>query len=620
MQNLFLAPLLLLPLALTAFPAMASASAALPAPVAPITPAQDEADEGWWSSESEPSGYHLGGYKGMLGGRLGTDGVLDSGSGQLRLVDGSTGEPLGVEGLDYGRGPRLYTHYEASLGDVEVLVSGLGLSETASGDERLLLSSQIKLSNPATEPRVVLLGAQLSPGANSPVFGAVPFEEGTRYERVGNLVLRDGQAVFGWLGTEPDVQIKESVDSPRAVAVECVWRLEIPAGGTAFVEVKLAGAPVRETVSEDAWRTKFSRANFAYLEETLRWQGWARGGFTAIKSNSTSVEHLVAASIHMLRAFSDAESETILRITNRPFGQPATDTAVEAEVVGLLHEFSMEELAAGYASTLIEEIPERMAGLDDERKLVYLHGLARALRLEMVGPAHMTLADAIVELGDPDVRVEPWHDPDVVRQDLLGIVQSVGRETEGLFTRLRWPEVEPGSSYEQMQLTRRALREREGGTAWEHFSVLLDSASPSGMGSMTGVDMDGQYCVGMMTLLRAFFLDDHGESLNLVPGACAGLVVLGAPMDTTLLPTRFGEMGVRLYYVTPKAVGAWIVNRQALVPERITITLPDGVVGRKVYGKSSGGSGRIVDPRTLELEMLPSTGRGMQVQVRVGKE
>jgi len=618
--------------ALVLFPAGPLAASTAPAPMltkgpvadpvvrAEPTPSQDAADEGWWGLTPAPSGYHLGGYTGRLGGRLGRDGVLDTGFGQLRLVDGSTGEPLAVENLKYGKGPRLFAEYESSLGDLDVSVVSLGLAQVVDGDERLFLGSQIKLINPTAEPRVVLLGAELMAGDDSPVAGAVPFGSGARFERFENVVRRDGHVLFGWLGPEPDVQVKETVDSARSVAVECVWRLEVPAGGRSFVEVKMLGAPIAEKVSEERYEKKFRQLNYAYQEETLRWQSWARGQFTNIKSSTEAVEHLVYGAIHGLRSFSDATRAELHELTDRPFGHPATDEAIKAEIVGLLHEFNMEELAASHSQVLIDELDERIAGLDDERTLAYLHGLTRALRLANVGPGHERVAKAILALGDPDVVVEPWHDPDIVRRDLVQLVDSVGLDSEGLLTRLAWAKVEPGSPLEHMQECRKALSKRAGAEAWKHYKALLDGAGPNGLGSVSGGDMDGAYSIGMMTLLRAFFLDDHSEQLHLVPGACAGLVTSGAPMDTAFQRTRFGEVSARLYYVSPKAVGSWVVYRPTLWPERVTLTLPDGVKGRKVYGKSYGGSGTLVDPRTLELDVDPTYGRGLQVQVRVTRD
>jgi hypothetical protein len=282
-------------------------------------------------------------------------------------------------------------------------------------------------------------------------------------------------------------------------------------------------------------------------------------------------------------------------------------------------EIGMGEFTSDLRTQLIDEIPERLAELDDERKVAYLHGLARALRLSPAMVGGQALAQAIVELGDPDVPVEPWHDPRVVSQDLLGIVSSVGMPTEGLMTRLRWADVEEGTIAGHMRAARKAIGDRQGDLAWKHILQVFGGATREGMGSMEGGEVDALYSMGMLTIGRALLVDDHGDALNLFPGVSAAMVDPGTETDTSWLPTRYGLLKSRVYHVGPKLFGTWTVLRETMPAPRITLTLPQSLQPRNVKNGVAGGEAWLVPgvDRLVEIEMVYGSSQGIRFQVRV---
>lgn len=584
----------------------------------------DEAAElqSWEANHYEPPALPLTGYEDSLSGRLAADGTLDTGLVRLRFSQGTEGVPLDVTDMGYGKGPQLWAAHRSKLGDVELRAVSLGLADRAGTDKRLVVATQVRLTNPTDTPRKVVLNAELLPSHESPLLVSVPFDGAATWAREGNVLTRDGQLVAGWVGTPPEVEVQAPTDSPDAPVAKLVWRLEIPAGGVKYVEVKLAGPFAGEAVDEAAWRKRFGRRSYAILEEVLGWQGQQRGTIGQFKSKSAMLGRVLINGVHVCRMFGAGKEGSAHAFSDRPYGQPATDAAVEAEIVGCMTEFGMGEYCEAHLARLIDDMPGNLAQLDDERKVAYLHGLARAIRLWPEMHHAPALALAITELGDPDVAVAPWHDPDVVREDLTLIVSSMGMPTDGLMTRLRWADVEEGTTAATMQAARKAIRDRNGLQVWEHFRELFQSAEANGIGSMDGGEIDASYSLGMLTLGRAMLLDDHGDELNMYPGGSVGIMSNATETDTTFLPSRFGMVKSRAYHIGPKVFGNWTVLRGTVPPSLVTVTVPDGLLIRSVKSGTFGGEAVAVPgvERLIELQMDPVGSQGIRIQVRVAKE
>ena len=573
----------------------------------------------WEDAHYSPPGLPLTSYSDWLSGRLAADGTLDTGFVRLRFAQGPDAVPLEVKDLGYGKGAQVWAEYSAQLGDIKLHAVCLGLSQVAGGDKRLVVSSQVKLTNPTDAPRKIVLAAELLPSHESPTLGAVPFDASSIWAQDGNLILRDESVVLGWVGLAPEVETLETTDSPDTPVANLVWRLEIPAGESKYVELKLAGPPSDASVNEIAWRKHFETLIYVVLEEDLQWEGQARGSIGNFKSKSKMLKQILVNGLHTIRLFGKSSASAAKGFTNNPYGHPATDAAVEPEMVGCLVEYRMGVFVRSLTERLIDEIPEKFAELGDERKIAYLHGLARAVRLSPHYGGRRALAEAIVELGDSDAAVAPWHDPEIVRQDLVNIVASEGLPTDGLMRQLRWAEVEEGSAEAHMQLARRALSDRRGLIAWNELRALFKLANEVGMGSLSGGEMDAQYSVAMLTLVRALLVNDHGDGLHLFPGVSRELVNAGNETDTSWLPTRFGEVKSRAYHVGPKAFGNWTIIRSALPTTEMTVTVPDGLHVRKVKGGYKGGEVSLVpgEERLISILMDPALAQEVRFQVGV---
>ncbi len=559
----------------------------------------------WGSAHFSPSTLMLGGYGDMLSGSWSREGVLDSGQVMARFVSMPEATPLELTNLKYGKGPQLWAEAEGMIGDVEFRSVALGIPQTAQGDKRLILASQIRLVNPTSAPVQVQLGAELFASHDSRIHGSVAFETGATWTLDGRTLLKDGRAAAGWVGPTPQVELAASADEPGDPAATFVWTLDIPAGGTTFLEIKLAGNPPSDASGdaqdEAAWRAVFDRRAYAYLEESDRWRSQSRGRVTTMEFRSDMMLRVLGSSVHTLRQQGQAGKFQAEQFSDNPYGAPATDVAAEAEILAALTEFGLEEFISDYVARMLGEIPQALATLDDERKVVYLHSLARIVRLHPLTMGSPELAQAIVALGDPDVAVEPWHDPRVVRQDMLGVVAALGLPTEGLLSRLRWPELEEGSVAHLMQSARRAIAKREGDVAWVAMQQLFKAATTDGMGSMDGRNIDGRYALGMLAVGRAALIDDHGDSLNLFPGNCSGLVTRGTQMDTTWMRTAFGLVRGRSYFTGKALAGAWILFKPEIRPERMTVTFPAGLHVRNIKGSADESDVELVGDRLAEI-------------------
>jgi hypothetical protein len=582
-------------------------------------PQEVETALSWEEGHYSPPALPLTSYSDWLSGRLAADGTLDTGLVRLRFTQGPDGVPLEVRDLSYGKGAQLWAEYRAQLGDIEFRAVCQGASQAVGDDKRLVVSSQVKLTNPTDVARKIVLAAELLPSHESPVLVSAPFDASSEWSQDGSLIVRDEMVALGWVGPEPDVEILETTDSPATPVASLVWRLEIPAGESKYVELKLAGPPVDASVERAAWRKRFRKLSYAVLEESLKWESRDRGSTGNFKSKSKMLKRVIVNGLHTIRLFGKSGMSSVKGFTDNPYGHPASDAAIEPEMVGCLVEYYMGDLARSFTEQLIADIPEKFADLGNDRKLAYLHGLARAVRLSPHYGGKRALAEAIVEFGDPDVAVEPWHDPEIVRQDLVNIVESEGLPTDGLMRRLRWADVEEGSAESHMQIARRALSNREGALAWEQLRELFKLADGLGMGSLTGGELDAQYSVAMLTLVRAMLVDDHGDGLNLFPGISQALVSSGNETDTSWFPTRFGDVKSRAYYVGSKSFGNWTVIRSASPTTEMTVTIPDGLHMRNVKGGSKGGVVRVVpgEERLVSISMESTLAQEVRFQVRV---
>ncbi len=572
-----------------------------------------------------PGGYRppalpLTGYQQSVCGRLTQEGTWDTGLVRVRFTTGTERAPLPVDGVDYATPAQFWAGFETQVGDLPLNAVVLGVALASGDDERLVVATQIKIENPTDTARKVVLGAELYPSHESPVVPSRPFDPASAWKRDGRNVVRDGLTVATWVGAEPELEVEESVDLPDATAARFTWRLEVPAGGSKLIELKTAGPPLADGVDDAAWRKRFNRQSYALLEEDLRWQGVERGTIAGVTFRTRGMERLLGHSVHWIRLLGRADEFRVERLSDVPYGRPATDAAIEAELLACLVESGMDEYCATALGRMIAEAPERAAELDVERRVAYLHALVRCIRLRPELPGAGTVAPLVAELGAADVAVLPWHHPDVVRRDLLGLLEALGMPTDGLLGGLREAETAPGSVAAHMQAARRAIAARSGLALWDELLALQEAADRQGMGSMDGGEMDGRFPAGVWTIFRAAFVDDHGDELHLMPGNSSGFVEPGTLLDTTWLPTRYGLVSCQAYYSGARQAGGWVKYRESIPPARMTYTLPDGVGIDRLRDGTSGGTAELVGDRLVEIAFDETgRGRGLRLSARVAK-
>jgi len=575
------------------------------------------------------SAYPLGGYASLATGRVDQQGRWDAGQGVLQLVDGQ-GQPIALQNLGFGPGPQMWVSADGLVGDVPLRIVGLGLTLAAGQDKRVVVAAQMKLSNPHAEARSVTLAAEVRPGSGSPLLYTRPFAAADAYSRSERLVLRNENVFFSSTGLEPTLELA-SPASADEVALRSVWHVVLAPGQTRLLEWKLVGPPAGASHDETAFRTALLRRSYALLEEDLRWQGQDRGSFLQMEMATPALVTLLGTSVHLIRLLGESTAYQVVRLTDRPYGQPLSDPALEPQLVACLVEFGMGAITVDVTARLVADLPAQLAAMSPEQQVAHVHGLARCLR--MVGePAGLNaLADAIEGLGDPEVPVPPWCDPADVGADLRAVLALAGRDAGTRWQRLQWAEPAaapdaaaggPDAFLARVASLRRALSERRGSAAWSLAKSFITGATPDGFGSLDGHEVDGRFALAVLTLMREMFIDDHGPALELLPGNAYGIMATKSEMATTFLPTVFGHVSVRAYHVGPRTVGAWIVLRPINIPPHLTLTFPEEVRLRGVEkGQVEGGQVSLLGDRQVELVYgdAMEAPRGLRFQARIDK-
>lgn len=571
-----------------------------------------------------PAAYHLGSFGSWRAARLGLDGSLDSGAAVLRLLDGAGGAPLSVQDLRFGDRPHLVAGWQARLGDVDVRGQVAAVPLSRQGDERVKAVLRLTLSSAATEARAVRLAARLSPGGGDPLqrpHPSLPFVPGGAWTLEDGFVTRDGRAVLGWTGVEPEVALAVPA-GPDDEAARLTWSFELQPGAPRLIELYLLGPPAATLVEEAAIREGALRWGYLHAEEQLDWQSRERGAFADIQLHDARLWYALVGSLHTLRLLGKA-ADVPEGFSDRPFGHPASDGAVDAEAIGLFAEWAFGDWAAGFHKRLLSEVAARGAALSAERRVALLHGLARSVRLGSDAGDQQALAAAIRALLGPEaegVPVRPWLDPELVRRDLQSVLDDAGAGQGFELPRLAWAPVPAGSRAAALQAARRAISARRGGEAWAQLAPLVAGTDSIGQGSLEpGGVPDFGFCLGLASLLREMLIDDHGAELHLFPGLAADMVPRRLPVQTTVLPTRYGPTHVEQFRIKERLLGLAVSNRGARVPAAILLHVADGLQPAAAVGPL-GGRVTLRDDGLVDCWIDPRFPKGLRFNVKLAGE
>ncbi|MFT7462316.1 MAG: hypothetical protein ACI9EF_000656 [Pseudohongiellaceae bacterium] len=581
----------------------------------------------------KPGIFHLGSFESELAGRFSMAEGTDSGSVVLQWSDGLTGQLIQAERADLGVGPSLNVRWTSSLGEQKLVGYGLAGALSNDNDKRLIMSQQIEVRNDSDVEQRAQVVAKLFPGGNDASlrpFPSKPFRDGEVWSLVDErFLLRDGYTVASWIGDAPSVEVIAHPDSGDTAAARLTWNFVVQPGKSHWLEVMMAGPAATADVDDAAWRARFRRKSYGSLEDIRRWESMFHGEFGAFTCADERVREVMVTSIHILRSLGQALYGAG-PLSDRGFGHPASDAAAEAQILGTFLESGLNEIAQDYVETLLAEVYERAGSLTLDRKVAYLHGLARGIRLAGDASRHPALALAILDLAngggpegwsepwnDGDVAVAPWFDPADVRGDLGQILSRAGMGTVDDVPLLAWAQdVDPASAAGEMLASCRALSEGDADTAWVSLSQLLSRSTRVGLGSMTpGGPAQGAYALGMSAIIRSFLVNDHGKDLLLFPGNSDKMMGLGVNVQTAWLPTAFGQLKAQAYFTGKAMLGGWVTLRSANPPQRCVLQFPSNEILRKIKVQHGEGSLEVISPTEVLMGLLP--GRSLRFNVTI---
>jgi hypothetical protein len=564
----------------------------------------------------------VGSYSSTLGARFTSDGFVDTGAVVGRFVDLDTGEPLALTRVHYDGGPRLELEWQHAgkgwVADGELV----GVGHRSGDDERLLTGLRVLLKNDGDDPVTVNLGLDLWAGPAAGMARPEPslaFDSSEDWVQEDNLISRDGLMVARWTGSTPKVEVT-SPGSEGDRAARLSWKVMLPPKNGRFIETILFGAPTG-SVNEESMRRSMKARSYRDLEDTTRWESDAVGAFSNLRAADMRFRDAFVAAVAQIRTLGSAY-RAVTSLSDQPYGRAATDAAVSSQMLGVLFEVGMEEIAFPYLVDQLDVAADVLDTLPPGRQLMYLHGLARAVRL-MKADVHAVGLAGLIEQFSADVsdlgilRVDPWLHPENVRADLAQILIRSGRGGAERLPEITFAKVVPGSVEATMADLARAVKDRDGTESWRLCQELLDRTSRRGFGTLSGDgEPEGLWSLGMATLLREMLLDDHTEELHIFSGVDYGLLTRTSDLDIEYMPTRFGLIKVQQYHVGKAIIGGWVRIKTDLWPERMLMHFPPTGRLKGVKPTPQGGHVTMLDAKTVELVVLPNAIQGLRFSMK----
>lgn len=553
---------------------------------------------------TQPEAYHLGSYRSRMAGKITAEGELDTGFVQARVIDGE-GEQV-VFSPTHVLVARLKALGGAFRGDVGIGLSTLGINHRAGGDDRLLMPVVLRFENLGAETRELTMGVELRAGAGTGLdrpWGAVDFPGEAAFTRDDFAILRDGLLAMTWFGGEPESVELQTVDAPDAVGARVLWKVTLEPGSVRTVELKLAGPSTGDDPDHAAWRKSIDRQSMGLLEEELSWQSNYLGDAVSFYPADNLLRWCVLGGQMLIRSYGVA-NETFEWLSDRPFGHGPSDAAVPVELLAALFEWGQSVQGLDLLERLVDEGPAACEELSPERRLAYVHGLARCMRLRgEPHPRAEDLADMIEAYVREPLAVPPWNDPAHVRADLLEVFDDAGRSPPDDFPEFVWAEVTDPQSIEGRFLAQRIAQSTgEQAEAWRQLQGLLGTLAPQGYGSMqVGGVPSGRFAHAAMQVARETIVSDHGGVLEIFPGVDYGLLEVSVPSKGSVMPTRFGLTQSQMYYSGRRQIGAkfgWTKTRE---PESVYYHFIPSIESGRV-GITEGGKIKKIDNNTFEVK------------------
>jgi hypothetical protein len=562
-----------------------------------------------------------------LAARMDHTGAIDSGAAVLQLVDPDTGAPLEASGVMYGPEvmafPDLWGMYSVPIDGLTASVRALAGATSRNGDERLRVAVRVELRNETDAPVRARVAVRLRPGGSDPLrrpLHSTPFAPGTSFSAEDGLVARDGTVVLAWSGPAPEVTLHDAPAGPDAPGATCTWSPTVAQHSAYFVDMILAGPPTGPARDEAELRAAMTALPNTDLFERSGWQSQKRGSVATLGTAFKDLDKTLCGSLHFLRSLGVANNE-VRQLSDRPYGFPATDAAVPAEILATFVEFGLVAFAEDFLAEQIEAAAQAGAQLSPARRVALAHALTRCVRLGNNQAHAVALAAAIRVLVTEPAAVPPWADPDIVRQDLSQLLLRADPEQGGqqaaALPPLSWAAVKAGSVESEMQDMRRALSARDAPAAWDACLELLSGTNANGLGALqVGGDLDGGFAIGMLALIREAFIDDHGPDLHLVPAIGPELYYPQNPMRLPPLYTRYGVGNLKMYRHSNNRLAYVLTLIQRGEPELMFVYPPAGERVRKV-GQATGGRGRLMPDGSVATVIDPLFAIGVNVVLRM---
>jgi len=577
-----------------------------------------------------PPALHLGSFASLRAARFRADGVLDTGAGMVQLVDTESGSPLVPARLDYTKGPEFSVDWEHRFGDVTMSARMLATGSVRNGDERTKAIIHLKFINRTDVAHTIDFGLRVMPGGGDPELRpmpSLPFKPGAVFARTGNLITRDDSLLLTWVGLDPvDVNILPPPAAPDAPAALLSWAIPLEPQTARYLDIYVAGPNASGSVDESAWRDAITRTGFAQVEEQLIWQSRFRGYFADMELGDAQLRRVLIASVHLLRMYGDADRE-FRAFSDRPYGHPATDDGVPAEVLGIMAEWSFLDNGVNLVRELTEQAVVRGQGLSAERRLAFVHGLSRAVRLGSDTALAQQLAVAIRALVTEPAAVEPWLDPANVALDLQGILDWAGPAADGSgadykLPELSWSPAPSGPVEATMLAMRRAMSADDGPAAWAAMQSLLARTNANGLGSTRADgEIDARFAMGMMALARSMFIEDHGDDLHVFPHIPGALVPYPGALDLTTAATHFGLAALQTHYVgaARRTMGVHVKVVANKPFGRFIVHVPFDC--KAAEAKSPvGGSIELLPDGSIECVQDPFQPKGLRFNIKLAQE
>ncbi len=572
----------------------------------------------------KPNAFHVGTFKSALGARVDAAGHIDSGDGVVSLFDASTGEPLVPRDMQYDVGPKLSLTWNAACGDATISARMAAIPLTAGGDSRLTTAILLTIENASMSAVTTSLGVRFTAGGEAdddsvrPRFNE-PYDASSRYELDDDgALLRDGRIVMRWTGTKPQVNVTETPSGPDAAVCELSWPdLEVAPRTLLSITLFVAGPPTTSKHVESRWRRLFESLTYITAEERANWDIKTPSTLRLVRFGDKPTFRGLRSAIFMVRLLGIAD-DVVHEPRVHPYHLERTTVAQWAEVLAGHFEWNMPNAVSAQLGKVIGEAEATIESLDAEERLAVGAALARCVRLGgsslLVGRVAAMLRDYVCVEEMNGVAVRPWEDPTRAAAAMSQVLDDAGIDVE--IPTFAWADVEVGTPAAAFQSLCRATSARDLDGV---LTSLRDVQSFFDVNTIGRMDPDGEpdavFSLAYLQCLRNLLIDDFGPALVVMPGIPSDFLV--DPLESSMLPSRYGPLRYRAWWTTKKRrkINIDLTHIMMRSPESVLWALPDS---REIEQVSMPEGGSYVVDGVGSIELV---GPGkVQAEVRLAKE